>query len=66
MFTNLSLTGTGIVVALVTWALGHTGLSLGDDQINLVIKDLFELAGVVMTLVGQIRRGDLHFGLIRK
>lgn len=64
--STLSLTGTGIIVTAVGYLLNYYGISVGSEAISAVVRDVIEIAGVVGVIIGQIRRGDLKYGLIRK
>lgn len=54
-----------IVVAL-TWLLSHFGVNIEENQVLLAVNGLIQVVGVGMTIWGQLRRKDLHMGLIRK
>lgn len=66
MFSMLSMTGSGMVVALLTVILAHFHIVLSDSQASLLVKDVLEVAGIVMAVIGQVRRPDLHYGLVRR
>ncbi len=65
MFTSVSMTGTGLVVLLITYALQWLGVSFDQNQIAIIVKDVVEVVGWVLTIWGQLRRKDLSMGLFR-
>jgi hypothetical protein len=50
----------------VTTVLAHFNIILGDGQVQTLVTDVLDLAGIVMAIWGQLRRPDLTAGLIRK
>lgn len=73
MFGSISMAGTGLITVIITTILGHFGIIPAVGQINHIIGDVLAViddAGVVLgwwfIIWGQLRRSDLHFGLLRK
>jgi hypothetical protein len=66
MFSTLSLTGSGMLVLLVTNLLAHFNIILGDGQAEQLVTAVLDLAGIVMAIWGQLRRPDLTMGMFRK
>jgi hypothetical protein len=67
MFNTLSLTGSGILVLLVKNILTYIGIvDIDDNMIERLISGVIDVAGILMTIIGQARRSDLKMGLIRK
>lgn len=66
MFTNVSMTGTGLVVSLLSFALPLFGVTVGESQIASLVEHIVQAVGIGLTIWGQLRRPDLSFGLIRK
>ena len=64
--SNVSLAGTGWAVIGVMWLLRYFGLEADEGSVTAVVEAAFIVFGFVAALVGQIRRKDLRFGLIRK
>lgn len=65
MFSNISMTGTGLLVVIITWVLGYFGIIPADGQILQYISDFATMIGWILTIWGQIRRNDLSMGLFR-
>jgi len=66
MFQNISMTGTGLAVALIAWVLAGLGVEVGEESIAGFVQAVLTAAGFVLTVWGQLRREDLKFGLLRK
>lgn len=65
MFTTVSMTGTGLLVLLVTYALQWLGVQFDANQVTVIVKDVLEVGGWVLTIVGQLRRKDLSMGIFK-
>ena len=63
---SVSLTGVGLLVTLVEMALKHFGLLFPEGTVLAAINGLITFVGFVAIVFGQMRRKDLHFGLVRK
>lgn len=59
------MTGTGLIVIAATYFLGLFGIIPADGQILQIISNVTSVAGWILTIVGQIRRADLSWGLFR-
>jgi hypothetical protein len=66
MFKNVSMTGTGLLVLLAMYVASLLGLDFSESQATVFIEKSLEIAGILMTLFGQVSRKDLKFGLFRK
>lgn len=66
MFSTISMTGSGIVVYILGLAFSHFGLTIGNEQLTAAVEGGMQVIGLVGLVIGQVRRGDLHFGLFRK
>lgn len=66
MFTNVSITGTGVLITLIESAFKSFGFELPDGSIVAGVNGFITFVGLVMVLIGQLSRKDLHWGLIRK
>jgi len=64
--TKLSLTGIGVVIMIVQSALELLGVETEPGSIEFAVNSLFAVIGFIAIVVGQLRRRDLHAGLIRK
>lgn len=60
------MTGSGMIVVAISWVLNHFGIQIGNDQVTAFVNGLIQAIGVIMTVYGQLKRKDLHMGLIRK
>jgi len=65
-FKTVSMTGTGIVVELLLWAVEYFNLTVGGGEVEAGVKGLFAFLGLAFIIVGQVRRKDMKFGLVRK
>ncbi len=65
MFTTVSLTGSGLLVLILTYVLQWLGVQFDANQLTVIIKDALEIAGWLMAIIGQLRRKDLSMGLFR-
>lgn len=68
MFTSLSMTGTGMLVALAMMLLRHFNINdIDENTVTSVISALGVILGFIWMIWGHIRaRPDLTLGLIRK
>ncbi len=62
----VSLTGIGVLVMLIEWILKFFGLEVSVDGITEAVNGFISFIAFVMIIVGQVRRRDLEFGLVRK
>lgn len=63
---SISLAGTGWIVIAIMWLLNFFGLDADEGSVTATVEAALVVFGFVAALVGQIRRKDLKFGLIRK
>lgn len=62
----ISLTGTGILITLIEYVLRFFGLEFEEGSVAAAVNGLVVFVGFVLVIVGQLRRKDLRFGLVRK
>ena len=62
----LSLTGIGAIVTIVMTVLKMFGIELPDGSDKQIADAILTLIGIVMLVVGQLRRKDLVAGIVRK
>lgn len=67
MFTTTSMTGWGVaIVTILNAILPALGIEFEEGALTSVMESLLNIIGFIMMIVGQYRRGDLKFGLVRK
>lgn len=60
------MTGVGILVYFITFALNYLGITNVDDsQIAQVAESIAYIAGFILMSWGQLRRKDLSLGMFR-
>lgn len=66
MFNNVSMTGSGVIVYIIAFALSYFGvLNVDNSQIARAVEAASQVIGFLMIVWGQIRRNDLQYGLWR-
>lgn len=63
---NISFAGAGTYVLVIETVLRLVGLELPDGSVAAAVNGLVVFLGFVLLIIGQLRRKDLHLGLIRK
>lgn len=69
MFNHISKAGTGIILVLaptLTWLLAQLGLEFLESDVIEILNALSILIGFMLTVIGQLDRKDLKYGLLRK
>jgi hypothetical protein len=68
MFNSISMTGTGILVALIMWALKFFNIAdIDQNSVATFVTNLLQVLSFVWMVWGHIRsRPDLIAGIIRK
>lgn len=66
MFQAVSMTGSGLAVLAIVQLLNLVGVTVDESQVAQAVEGLVVLVGIVLTVLGQLRRSDLEFGLFRK
>lgn len=69
MFSTISMTGSGVVVAflpLIMLALKFFGVDVAEEQVTSALNGLLAFLSLILLIVGQARRTDLSFGIMRK
>lgn len=64
--TPVSIAGSGLLVLIVEAFLGWFGITPAPGTVMSVVNATIIALGWLSLIVGQLRRKDLHFGLIRK
>jgi len=55
----MSLTITGIIVALLSWVVKITGVEMGTEEITQFVNTFGELIGILLAWYGRWRQGDI-------
>ena len=66
MFSNTSMAGTGVAITLIMLAIKLLGLDIDEGQVTEVVTSGGQVVGFVLLVIGQVKRKDLKFGLLRK
>jgi hypothetical protein len=69
MLSNISLGGAGlstILVSVIMWVAAYYNVPVVETQAAELVQSILTVAGFVMMVVGQLRRKDLKYGVIRK
>ena len=65
-FTNVSMTGTGAAVLIITIILQLLGVEVVEGSVQEVVVAAVEVVSFAMVIAGQLRRKDLRFGFLRR
>lgn len=65
MFTNLSMTGSGIAIALVEYLLTVMNVKFEAGSVASFVNSIIVAVSFIFVVWGQMRRKDLSFGLFR-
>jgi uncharacterized membrane protein len=66
MFTNVSLTGTGIIIFLISAGLEYFGIVVDENIVANAVNGFVSVLAFATIIVGQLRRSDLSFGFWRE
>lgn len=66
MFTNVSLTGTGIIIFLISAGLEYFGIVVDENIVANAVNGFVSVLAFAAIIVGQLRRSDLSFGFWRE
>lgn len=66
MFTNYSMAGAGAAASVVLFVLRYFGLDVDEGMVTEGMLSLMQAIAFIVWLVGQFRREDLRYGLLRK
>lgn len=66
MFNSVSMAGTGVVVTLIVTVLKLFGIEVGTEEATKAVEGFLSVVGLILLIVGQVRRKDLVGGLLRK
>jgi hypothetical protein len=63
---NISFAGSGLLVLVINGVLQAFGITPDAGSVAAVIQGGVIIFGWVLLIVGQLKRKDLHYGLLRK
>lgn len=63
---KVSIAGAGLVVLLIEMTLRILNITVPDGSVSDAMNGLITVVGFVLLVWGQLRRKDLHFGIIHK
>lgn len=63
---QISVAGIGVYVSLIEVILRLFGITPEPGTVMEVVNAVVIVGGWILILVGQFKRSDLHFGLVRK
>lgn len=63
---QLSVAGVGVYVSVIEGILHLFGITPEPGTVLGIINDIVTVSGWILIIVGQLKRADLHVGLIRK
>lgn len=66
MFNTISMTGTGMIIALLAFGLPYIGINLDQNTITQFVDAVAQVISIILMAWGQIRRPDLVGGIVRK
>jgi hypothetical protein len=71
MFSNVSMTGTGLIILVLNLALqvlGHFDVHINvlPDQLSAFVDSCAQIVSFALMIWGQLRRPDLKMGLVRR
>lgn len=66
MFTKYSMAGVGWLTVVLSYVLAYLGVNADSSQIAAWADNIIAVVGLIMIIIGQLRRKDLHLGLWRK
>lgn len=65
MFSAVSMTGSGLAVIIITYVLQWLGVQFDANQVTVIVKDVLEVGGWLLMIIGQLKRKDLSYGFWR-
>ena len=60
------MAGTGAIITIVVMFAKLLGIEIAESEIQKGVEGLIAMIGLVLLIVGQLRRKDLTLGLFRK
>lgn len=66
MFNKVSMTGTGIIITIITSILSYYKISASGGDIAQAANGIIAVFGLIFMVWGQIRRKDLVNGIKRR
>lgn len=64
--TPVSLAGSGLLILIIEGVLKSFGIEADATTVTGVVNSIVIAGGWLLLIIGQLRRPDLHFGLLRK
>lgn len=61
----ISLTGIGVLITAIEALLRFIGVEAPEGSVESVVQGIVALVGLILLIVGQLRRKDLKLGLVR-
>ena len=65
-FGKISMAGSGLIISILAVALPFFGVSVDQGSITQFVANTAQVIGFIMLVVGQVRRPDLRFGIVRR
>lgn len=56
---SYSITYAGVIVALLTWILQQSGLTIPQEQLHSFVETFGVLIGLIIATIGRYRKGDV-------
>lgn len=66
MLPRISLAGIGTYTIVIEALLQMIGVDAPAGSVGHAIEGVAAIGGLLLLVIGQLRRGDLRFGLLRK
>lgn len=66
MFANVSMTGVGAIITVLQGALTLLGIEVAEGAVASAVNGIIQAVGIILLIIGQFRRKDLKFGMVRK
>lgn len=60
------MTGSGLIIFILALALPLFGVDVDQGSITQFVNATAQVIGFIMMVIGQVRRPDLKFGVIRR
>lgn len=61
-----SVAGIGVIITVLAFAAKYFNLDVDEGQLTEGINGAAQFVGLVVLVIGQLKRKDLKFGLIRR
>ena len=63
---NLSLTGIGLIVTILSFAAKYFKVDADEGQVTEAVESAVKVIGFITVIIGQLRRKDLIGGIVRR